>query len=156
MSRWCQILFVFVFALGLSVRALAAIPASGAGEPSMEMHAAMAPMAATDAMHADRPDACPQHAMQGEPRVAALAPHAAIAAQHDSHTGHVGHTGTATSHHSCSPVCGACCIGAALPSSVAVIDTAEQVRIAKLRPQSALPPSFLTGGIERPPRFVLL
>jgi hypothetical protein len=119
----------------------------------MEMHAAMGHMAPAEATHAARPDACAEHAAQHGVRAAARARHPAAVAQHDLRAGHAG---TSTSHHSCSPVCGACCIGAALPSSVAVIGTAEQVRIAKLRPQSALPPSFLTGGIERPPRFVLL
>ncbi|RKP43568.1 hypothetical protein [Trinickia fusca] len=70
-----------------------------------------------------------------------------VAADHHRH---------ATSHaHACSS-CASCCVGGPLPSTPVVDAPAPGARVAKPLIRSAASASFLTGGIERPPRPALV
>ena len=57
--------------------------------------------------------------------------------------------------HACSS-CVSCCLGAGLPSALAVAVPAANLRVAIRIPSSVGVVSFLTGGIERPPRKLLV
>jgi hypothetical protein len=57
--------------------------------------------------------------------------------------------------HSCA-VCAACCVGAALPASVSAAVSVGIISFAIPFPLSTGSASFLTGGIERPPRPALV
>lgn len=57
--------------------------------------------------------------------------------------------------HACS-TCVSCCIGAGLPAAPAVVISMANILVAIRIPPSAGVVSFLTGGIERPPRHILV
>lgn len=78
------------------------------------------------------------------------APHTMAVAQ-GAHGGHAGHDDNASHAPSCA-ACVSCCFGtgmSAVPAEPAVSDAS--IAIASY-PPSAVVVSFLTGGIERPPR----
>ncbi|MDR0246646.1 MAG: hypothetical protein LBJ65_34060 [Burkholderia sp.] len=75
------------------------------------------------------------------------APHAMPAAQ----AGHAGHDSHAPHAPSCS-ACVSCCFGTGM-SGAGAVPAATSVRVAIVaQPLSAVVVSFLTGGIDRPPR----
>ncbi|MGG1946886.1 hypothetical protein AB1286_19070 [Trinickia sp. NRRL B-1857] len=57
--------------------------------------------------------------------------------------------------HACS-TCVSCCIGAGLPAAPAVAISMANILVAIRIPPSAGVVSFLTGGIDRPPRHTLV
>jgi len=57
--------------------------------------------------------------------------------------------------HSCS-MCASCCLGTALPAVPIVAVIPDATRVVASIPPSAGAASFLTGGIERPPRSRLV
>nr|WP_246257918.1 hypothetical protein [Pararobbsia alpina] len=65
------------------------------------------------------------------------------------------HHGDAHPAHACS-TCASCCFGAALPVVLTVVTSADSVHFAVPSPPSVRVASFLTDGIERPPRISLV
>jgi hypothetical protein len=56
----------------------------------------------------------------------------------------------------CSACAACCCVGAVLPASLASMNFVGAARFAIPLPPSTGSASFLTGGIERPPRLFLV
>jgi len=69
----------------------------------------------------------------------------AAAAPHD-------HCDTAPSTNQTCSACAACCVGAALPGSVAAAPTSADTTAARLPTLVTQPVLFLTDGLDRPPR----
>ncbi|WP_254366813.1 hypothetical protein [Paraburkholderia sp. NMBU_R16] len=65
------------------------------------------------------------------------------------------HRDNAHHAHSCS-ACASCCFGTGIPAVPVVSVSLNATRIAAPFPQSVGVVSFLTDGIERPPRFPLV
>jgi hypothetical protein len=68
---------------------------------------------------------------------------------------HLGHDDHAHQVHSCS-TCGSCCSGATLPAVPTVVSAAYAIQLVVPFPSSVRVASFLTDGIERPPRISLV
>jgi hypothetical protein len=62
------------------------------------------------------------------------------------------HCDTAPSSNQTCSACAACCVGAALPGSVAAAPTSAGTTAARLPTLVTQPVLFLTGGLDRPPR----
>ncbi|RDU99166.1 hypothetical protein DWV00_08545 [Trinickia dinghuensis] len=135
MSTWRRFLLVILLALSLPAQAFAAastmlgLPHHGNGDAAFCLHT-----------HA--------HA-----RYASIA----MQAEHDRPTAHPGGCSHAGAHsaHPCSTcfTCSSCCFGAALPTAVQSVRSIDAARLTRFPPLSAADASFLTGGIERPPRL---
>ncbi|MCC8392360.1 hypothetical protein LJ656_07145 [Paraburkholderia sp. MMS20-SJTR3] len=69
---------------------------------------------------------------------------------HQAHHHHGGHH-----MHACL-TCASCCAGAALPVVPTVSACADQIQFSAPLPPDAGVVLFLTDGIERPPRFILV
>ncbi|PMS19824.1 hypothetical protein C0Z18_12690 [Trinickia dabaoshanensis] len=130
MSYWRKLFIVVLLALSLPVQSFAAI--------SMKCVATYG-------------DASEAHAPRAQE--AASAHHSrvkhGIALADDDH--HHRYHGDAHQAHSCS-TCTSCCFGAGLPTVPAVAVSADVRRAIVSFPPSAGVVSFLTDGIERPPR----
>jgi hypothetical protein len=132
MSYWRKLLIVVLLALSLPVQSFAAI--------SMKCVPA----------HANAGEAPAQHVMhdmaEHDPGIHGMAvaddgqPHASRNADHA---------------HLCS-TCASCCVGAALPAVAVVATAMAATRIITRVPPSDAAVSFLTDGIERPPRTALV
>nr|WP_246279241.1 hypothetical protein [Paraburkholderia ultramafica] len=133
MSYWRKLLVVMLLALSLPVQSFAAV--SMICEPSH-----FGGDGAT-AQHADWEESAHHHQM-----------HDAMTADGD-HYSH--HTGDAQHVHTCS-TCASCCFGGGLPLAATVATSANAVHFAVPVPPSARVPSFLTDGVERPPRISLV
>lgn len=133
MSYWRKLFIVVLLALSLPVQSFAAV--------SMKCVASHAQAGETPIVHAEQPMSEHHYDMHG----------AALAAD-DHHTHR--HSGD---HHvnSCS-TCSACCFGAALPAVPVVVVSFDATRVTPSIPPSAGIVSFLTDGIERPPRHTLV
>ncbi|MBS2132206.1 hypothetical protein KEX41_28900 (plasmid) [Burkholderia thailandensis] len=130
MSYWRNFFIVVLLALSLPVQSFAAI--------SMKCVAAYA-------------DDSEVHAPHEEEAGSAHRPHAThdMALADNGHYHH--HHGVAHQAHSCS-TCASCCFGAGLPTVPVVAVSADVRRATVSFPPSAGVVSFLTDGIERPPR----
>ncbi|CAG9195540.1 hypothetical protein BCAR13_1140039 [Paraburkholderia caribensis] len=77
----------------------------------------------------------------------------AVVADVDDHDGH-DHNG---GHHAHACLtCASCCVGAALPAVSAVSASTDLTHFSVSMPADAGVALFLTGGIERPPRSILV
>nr|WP_231752786.1 hypothetical protein [Burkholderia savannae] len=132
MSYWRKLLVIVLLALSLPVQSLAAVsmncePARGdGGAPAHHL-----PQAAAENGHG--------------------ANDAAVAADDHRHSDPRG----AHHAHPCA-TCVSCCVGAGLPAGSVASASFDATRIALFLPHDAGAVSFLTGGIERPPRISLV
>ena len=133
MSYWRKLFVVVLLALSLPVQSFAAI--------SMNCFASHAEASETPIVHAGQ-------SMSGHHRDM----HGAALAADDHHTYHHGGGHHA---HSCS-TCAACCFGTGLPAVPSVVVSSDVTRVTTSIPPSAGVVSFLTDGIERPPRHTLV
>ncbi|MCS3399320.1 hypothetical protein NX907_20565 [Burkholderia thailandensis] len=133
MSYWRKLFVIVLLVLSLPVQALAAVSmncelarADGGGAPARHLQ-----QAAAENGHGahDMNFAADDH-RHPEPRGAHHA-------------------------HACA-TCISCCIGAGLPAGSTVAASFDAPRIALSLPRDARAVSFLTGGIERPPRIALV
>jgi hypothetical protein len=133
MSYWRKFFIVVLLALSLPVQSFAAI--------SLKCVASHAQAGETPVVHAEQTMSEHHHDMHGT----------ALAAD-DHHTHRHG-----SGHHaySCS-MCAACCFGTALPAVPVVVISSDATRVTPSVPPSAGVVSFLTDGIERPPRHTLV
>ncbi|WP_374121806.1 hypothetical protein [Paraburkholderia phenoliruptrix] len=136
MYDWRKLFIVFLLALSLPVQSFAAVAMKCAAGPARESEPAH--------QHVVQPEQVALHAD--------LHRHAAPRVDHLQADGHQ-HGGAHAHAHACS-TCASCCFGAAmlsvpaLPSSTRIVDSFEPA------PHSTPAASFLTGGIERPPRSI--
>ncbi|HGO6129135.1 MULTISPECIES: hypothetical protein [Burkholderia cepacia complex] len=133
MSYWRKLFIVVLLALSLPVQLFAAIP--------MKCVASYADAGETPGVHAEQPMRERYHDI-----------HRSALAADDHHTHHHGGSNQA---HSCS-TCAACCVGTGLPAAPAVVVSSDAISITASIPPSAGVVSFLTDGIERPPRYTLV
>jgi hypothetical protein len=131
MSYWRKLFVIVLLALSLPVQSLAAV--------SMICESSYFGSDGASALHADLDEST--HHMHG------------VAMADGGH--HVGHDGHTLHFHSCS-TCASCCSGVALPVVPTVVSTAYAVHLAVPFPPSVRVASFLTDGIERPPRISLV
>ncbi|HHX4058134.1 TPA: hypothetical protein ACU967_005953 [Burkholderia contaminans] len=132
MSYWRKLFIVVLLALSLPVQSFAAI--------SMKCIAAHTEAGEASAQHMELAEPAHHHEMHG----VALADDP----QHD-HLGKIHHA------HSCS-TCASCCFGTGLLAAPSVAAPTDATRIAVSSPPPAAAVSFLTSGIERPPRHLLV
>ena len=132
MSYWRKLFVIVLLALSLPVQSLAAVSMIGEsshfGSDGASAH------------HAGL-DESTHHHMNGVAM--------ADGGQHVGHDGHTHHV------HSC-PTCASCCSGVVLPVVPTGVSTAYAVHVAVPFPPSVRVASFLTDGIERPPRISLV
>jgi hypothetical protein len=133
MAYWRKLFIVFLLALSLPVQSFAAV--------SMKCVAA----------HAEAQETALQEAI---PAASERLPdmHVMALADNDRHDHPYGSLHHA---HSCS-TCASCCSGTGLPAAPAVTVPLDATRVVTLIPPSAGVASFLTDGIERPPRRLLV
>lgn len=125
MSYWRKFILVVLLALSLPIQSFATVSMRGAGAVVAAPHAGNAVSAHV---------AAASHAMSG-----AHGGHA-----QDDHARHAS---------SCS-ACGACCFGTGVSEVSAVsVPAGVGIAVASSRPSSIVV-SFLTGGIDRPPRRI--
>jgi hypothetical protein len=74
---------------------------------------------------------------------------------HDGHD-HDGHDHNGGHHAHACLTCASCCVGAALPAVSAVSASTDLTHFSVSMPADAGVALFLTGGIERPPRSILV
>ncbi|CAN7271093.1 hypothetical protein LJR230_001145 [Trinickia sp. LjRoot230] len=133
MSYWRKLFTVVLLALSLPVQSFAAI--------SMECVASYAEAGETPIVHAEQDISEHHHDMSGTALTA------------DDH--HTDHNDGSYHAHSCS-ACAACCFGTGLPAAPSVAVSFDAARVTPSIPPSAGVVSFLTDGIERPPRYTLV
>ncbi|WP_081074147.1 hypothetical protein [Burkholderia diffusa] len=133
MSYWRKLFIVVLLALSLPVQSFAAI--------SMKCVASHAEAGEIRILHAEQRASEHHHDMHGM----ALAASDHHAPQHGD-----GHHA-----HSCS-TCATCCFGTGFPAVPAVVVSSDAISITASIPPSAGVVSFLTDGIERPPRYTLV
>jgi hypothetical protein len=132
MSYWRKLLIVVLLALSLPVQSFAAV--------SMKCVPARASVGELPVRHAGYEMSGHHHGM-----------HAMVVADDGHHHDH----GRSHHVHSCS-TCASCCFGSALPATPIVAATPDATRFVTSIPPSAGVVSFLTDGIERPPRYSLV
>jgi hypothetical protein len=134
MSYWRKLFVIVLLALSLPVQSFAAL--------SMTCGSSHAGSDVASALHAEPGETTHRHHVHGLMMAGS---------DHDSHPygGDVHHA------HSCS-TCASCCFGGALPGAPTVATSADAVHFALPLPRSDRIASFLTGGIERPPRISLV
>ncbi|RZF27961.1 hypothetical protein EVC45_19605 [Paraburkholderia sp. UYCP14C] len=130
MSYWRKFFLVVLLALSLPVQSFAAVSMICAASEAVDDEAT--------AHHALLDDSADGHA---------------LVANDDDHHGH-DHTG-AHHVHACL-TCASCCVSAALPVVPAVFASADLAHFPVPLPPAVAVVSFLTGGIERPPRLTLV
>ncbi|MFM0509244.1 MULTISPECIES: hypothetical protein [Paraburkholderia] len=135
MSYWRKLFVIVLLALSLPVQSFAAV--------SMKCGSSHFGSDVASAQHVDTDESTPHHRHS----------HDVTMADGDHH-GH-SHGGDVHHAHSCS-TCASCCFGGALPAAPTVATSADVVHFAVLFPTSDRVASFLTGGIERPPRISLV
>ncbi|KVE31202.1 hypothetical protein WS68_16855 [Burkholderia sp. TSV86] len=133
MSYWRKFFIVVLLALSLPVQSFAAV--------SMKCVTSHAEAGETPIVHAEQRMSEHHHDM----RATALAA--------DDH--HTRHHGGGHHAHSCA-TCEACCFGTGLPAVPAVVISSDATRVVTSIPPCAGVVSFLTDGIERPPRYALI
>ncbi|WP_232437296.1 DUF2946 family protein [Burkholderia ubonensis] len=127
MSYWRTFFIVVLLALSLPVQSFAAVSTQCA--------------AAQDDAPRHREQAAPEYHRDMQ----------RMARADDAH--HPRHHGGAHHAHACS-TCASCCIGTGLPAMPAVAVAPDAARVASPIPPPAGVVSFLTDGIERPPRRI--
>jgi hypothetical protein len=132
MSYWRKLLIVVLLILSLPVQSYAAVLMKCAAEPADAGHSV------TSHLDLDLGVAEHHHEMRQI---------ASVGGEH--------HHDGSRHPHACSS-CVSCCVGAGLPSASAVAVPAGDLLVAIRIPSSAGVVSFLTGGIERPPRKLLV
>ncbi|CAD6554019.1 hypothetical protein LMG28727_05629 [Paraburkholderia kirstenboschensis] len=130
MSYWRKLFLVVLLALSLPVQSFAAVSMT------------CAPWEAVD------DEATAEQFHQAE-----LADAHAVVAASDDHQNHDHNGGHHV--HACL-TCASCCVGAALPVTRAVSASADQTQFSAPLPPNAGVVLFLTSGIERPPRPILV
>jgi hypothetical protein len=134
MTYWRKLFLVLLLALSLPVQSFAAL-SMNCGLSHMESNE-------TFAQHGEVAEAPHMHHMHGVLM--------ADSANHDhSHHDSIDHK------HSCA-ACASCCIGVAPPATPSVMPSADALSISIQFPRAVGVASFLTGGIERPPRPTLV
>jgi len=140
MSCWRKLFIVVLLALSLPVQSFAALSMKcesshyvGDGAPTHHEHAG------SMAQHHDHAG---MEAAQADP----------IAGAHLQHY----NPGSSEHHvHACS-ACASCCFGGALPITPAASLSASAIQFAVPLPPAVRVASFLTDGVERPPRLPLV
>ncbi|WP_094783004.1 DUF2946 family protein [Paraburkholderia ribeironis] len=130
MSYWRKLFLVVLLALSLPVQSFAAV--------SMICAVSAAADDGATAHHLHQSGSADQHA---------------VIAEDDDHHGH--HHNGGHHMHACL-TCASCCVGAVLPVVPAVCAAAEPAHFPVPLPPAAGVVLFLTGGIERPPRAILI
>ncbi|PCE34168.1 hypothetical protein [Burkholderia ubonensis] len=125
MSYWRTLFIVVMLALSLPVQSFAAVSTQCAVAP----------------------DDAPRHPEQAAPEYHRDMPRMARA--DDAHRPR--HHGDAHQARACS-ICASCCIETGLPAAPAVAAAPDAARVAHPIPPPAGVVSFLTDGVERPPR----
>ncbi|MFM0758180.1 DUF2946 family protein [Paraburkholderia strydomiana] len=133
MSYWRKLFIIVLLILSLPVQAFAAI--------SMKCESSHFMGEMTSAQHAHESESINGHDMHGM---------AVADGIHHSHQ-----HGGAHHAHSCA-TCASCCFGVALPTVTTVATPAGTAHFAVPLPPSVSVASFLTSGIERPPRASLV
>jgi hypothetical protein len=132
MSYWRKLFIVMLLALSLPVQSFAAI--------SMKCAPVHADAGQALALHVEHDLSEHHHEMHG------------VVLADDGHR----HDHGGSHHvHSCS-TCASCCFGTALPVASIVAATLDATRLIAGIPPSASVVTFLTDGIERPPRYTLV
>ncbi|ADG19527.1 conserved hypothetical protein [Paraburkholderia atlantica] len=130
MSYWRKIILVVLLTLSLPVQSFATV--------SMICAASEAVGDDTTAPHVHRGDSVDGHALVSDD------------------DGHHGHDHTGVHHaHGCL-TCASCCVGAAIPVVPAASAWTDQAHFPVPPSPAARVASFLTSGIERPPRLILV
>lgn len=131
MSYWCKLILVVLLVLSLPVQSFAAVS-----------------MICAPSQVADDEASPPHHLHQS----GAADGHTVVADNND----HAGHHYNGGHHvHACL-TCASCCVGAALPSVSTVSASADLIHFSVPLPPDAGVVLFLTDGIERPPRSILV
>jgi hypothetical protein len=133
MAYWRKLFLVVLLALSLPAQSFAAV------------------FMQCESLHVESHEVFAQHANMAEaPQMHHM--HGALMAQRDA----TDHAALDHSHHahSCA-ACASCCVGAALPAVPNLTPPADAVGFAIPLPRTAAA-SFLTGGVERPPRHFLV
>ncbi|MFL9937178.1 hypothetical protein P0D88_51645 [Paraburkholderia sp. RL18-103-BIB-C] len=131
MSYWRKLFVIVLLALSLPVQSFAAV--------SMKCDSSYIGSDGAFAQHAEVDESAHRH-MHG------------VAMADGLH--HLGHDDRAHHVHSCS-TCESCCSGATLPAVPTVVSAAYAIQLVVPFPSSVRVASFLTDGIERPPRISL-
>ncbi|WP_408491681.1 DUF2946 family protein [Paraburkholderia sediminicola] len=134
MSYWRKLFVIVLLALSLPVQSFAAV--------SMKCGSSRFGSNVASAQHADLGGSTHRHHV-----------HDVAMADGDHHSHQ--HGGDAHHAHACS-TCASCCFGGALPAVPTVATSADVVHFAVPFPSSDRVASFLTDGIERPPRSSLV
>ncbi|MPW18947.1 hypothetical protein GCT13_19100 [Paraburkholderia sp. CNPSo 3157] len=129
MSYWRKLLLVVLLALSLPVQSFAAVSMICATSEAVD------------------DEATAHHHHQSESSDGQV-----LVADDDDHHGH-NHSGHHV--HACL-TCASCCVGAALPVVPAVSASADLIHFTVSLPPDAGVVLFLTSGIERPPRSILV
>ncbi|WP_116149156.1 hypothetical protein [Paraburkholderia sp. BL27I4N3] len=143
MSYWLKLFIVVLLVLSLPVQSFAAVSMKCGSSHSVG-DAAPARQAATDAMthHHDHAAMLAEQADHADNNAGAHL-------QHHSPAGGEHHA------HACS-TCASCCFGGALPVTPLASLSANAAHFAVPLPPAVRVASFLTGGVERPPRISLV
>jgi len=130
MSYWRKLFLVVLLALSLPVQSFAAVSMICATSGAVDDEATADPL-----HHSESTDG-----------------HAVVASDDDRQSHH--HNG---GHHvhACL-TCASCCVGAALPVAPAISALADSIQFFAPLPPDAGVVLFLTDGIERPPRSILV
>ena len=131
MSYWRKLFLVVLLALSLPVQSFAAVSMICASSEVADDEASTSP-------HHHQPGAADGHA---------------VVADSNDHEGH--HHNGGHHVHAC-PTCASCCVGAALPVAPTVSASADLIHFSVPLPPNAGVVLFLTSGIERPPRSILV
>ncbi|SOE98178.1 hypothetical protein SAMN05446635_6144 [Burkholderia sp. OK233] len=140
MSYWRKLFLVVLLALSLPVQSFAAV--------SMKCKSSHFPREGTSMLHENAGEATHQH------------DHAAMMADSandiaSAHSQNHSQAGGAHHPHACS-TCASCCFGGGLPAAPVAAISADAVHFAVALAPSVRVASFLTDGIERPPRISLV
>ncbi|MFM0412549.1 hypothetical protein PQR31_38125 [Paraburkholderia dipogonis] len=130
MSYWRKLFVIVLLMLSLPVQSFAAI--------SMKCESSHFGSDGASVQHTDADEATHSHHHA----------HGVMIADADHHAHH---HGDAHDAHSCAS-CASCCFGVGLPVLPTLATPAGLVHLAAPLPPSTDVASFLTGGIERPPR----
>ncbi|WP_308112568.1 MULTISPECIES: hypothetical protein [Paraburkholderia] len=140
MSYWRKLFLVVLLALSLPVQSFAAV--------SMKCESSHVGGEGVSMLHENAGEATHQHdhaAMMADSANDIAGAHS----QNDSHPGGAHHA------HACS-TCASCCFGGGLPVAPVAAISADAVHFAVPLAPSVRVASFLTDGIERPPRISLV
>jgi hypothetical protein len=129
MSYWRKLFLVVLLALSLPVQSFAAVSMICASPEAVDQ-------ATADHLHLDE-------SSDG---------HVLVANNDDHH----GDDPSGAHHTHACLTCASCCVGAALPAVPAVSASADRVHFPVPLPPAVAVVSFVTGGIERPPRLFLV